>query len=326
MRTSLSFVLLPIVAAFFPGCALWEGELPESLLAQVNGEPITLEDFHLEFRQWIPAPDRDGERADQVALKEACLNHLIERKLLVQEARRSGISLLTEELDQAVLEIRKDYPGGSFEESLGLRGITLDALRGQMEEKLLTEKVVRAALRYEGEIDEKEALRYYDLHRSSFQISARVRVRQIVVSDGEEAIQILKRLKKGERFEKLAIEKSLGPERTLGGDLGFFGKGERPEAFDKVFAMEPGTLSEVIRSPYGYHIFKMEEMRQPRSVSYEEARPRILQELRREKGEEAYQKWLKDLREHAKIRVNRRWLALSTALNSAFVGGDRKTS
>ena len=171
MRTSLSLILLPLVAASFSGCALWEGELPESLLAQVNGEPITLENFHLEFKELIPAPDGDRERADPAALKEACLNHLIERKLLVQEARRSGISLPREELDQAVLEIRKDYPGRSFEERLGLRGITLEALRGQIEEKLLTEKVVRAALRYEGEIDEKEALRYYDLHRAAFQIS-----------------------------------------------------------------------------------------------------------------------------------------------------------
>ncbi len=308
MRISRSLTVLPLVAVFFWGCTPWAGGLPESILAQVDGESITLEAFHLEFKDLILNTEREKERADRIALKEACLNHLIERKLLVQEARRSGISILREELDQAVSEIRKDYPGQGFDERLGLRGITLDVLRAQLEEKLLAEKVVRAALRYEGNVDEKEALRYYDVHRSSFQINSKVRVRQIVVSDGEEAIQILKRLKKGERFEKLAIEKSLGPEKARGGDLGFFSKGERPEEFEKVFAMELGTLSEVIRSPYGYHIFKVEEKKESRSVSYEEARPRILQELKRMKGEEAYQKWLKNQREKEKIKINRKWL------------------
>jgi peptidyl-prolyl cis-trans isomerase C len=308
MRTLLPLILLPLVAFSFWGCTPWEGGLPENILSQVDGEPIPLEAFLLEFKELVLDTGREQELADRIALKEACLNHLIERKLLVQEARRSGINILREELDQAVQEIRKDYPGQGFEERLGLRGINLDVLRTQLEEKLLAEKVVRAALRYGGDIDEKEALRYYDVHRSSFQINLKVRVRQIVVSDGEEAIQILKRLKKGERFEKLALEKSLGPERASGGDLGFFSKGERPEAFEKVFAMEPGTLSEVIRSPYGYHIFKVEEKKESRSVSFEEARPRILQELKREKGEEAYRKWLKNLREKAKIKVNKKWL------------------
>src|SRR5208337_1536472 len=114
------------------------------------------------------------------------------------------------------------------------------------------EKVIRSVFHSQEKVDEKEALRYYEDHRSSFQIGQRVRVRQIVVADGEEAIQILKRLKKGERFEKLAMEKSLGPEKLQGGDLGYFSQGERPGEFDCVFNMEVGAISEVIKSPYGY--------------------------------------------------------------------------
>jgi parvulin-like peptidyl-prolyl isomerase len=82
--------------------------------------------------------------------------------------------------------------------------------------------MMQNALRYRGDIDEKEALQYYETHLSSFRLSQRVRARQIVVADGEEAIQTLKRLKRGESFEKIAMEKSLGPERVNGGDLGYF--------------------------------------------------------------------------------------------------------
>jgi parvulin-like peptidyl-prolyl isomerase len=135
-----------------------------------------------------------------------------------------------------------------------------------------------------------------------------VKARQIVVADGEEAIQILKRLKKGENFEKLAKEKSLGPEKVQGGDLGYFSQGEKPTEFDSVFTMEVGAISEVIKSPYGYHIFKLEEKTQPRPIPFEEAKSEILQELGRKKGEENYQKWLKDLKGKAKVRINKKWL------------------
>ncbi len=167
---------------------------------------------------------------------------------------------------------------------------------------------MRNASRYRGKVDEAEALQYYESHPSSFQVPRKVRVRQIVVADGEEAIQLLKRLKKGESFEKLAAEKSLGPEKVNGGDLGYFSPGERPPEFDRVFEMNVGTLSEVVKSPYGYHIFKLEESLEARQMPFEEARAGILQDLAQQKGEAEYRKWLKGLREKCKIAINKKVL------------------
>ncbi len=81
--------------------------------------------------------------------------------------------------------------------------------------------------------------------------------------------------------------------------------------FDHVFTMEVGGISEVIQSPYGYHIFKLEEKIESRQIPFKEAKLRILQELDRKKGEENYQKWLKNLRGKAKIRVNKKWVRAS---------------
>jgi parvulin-like peptidyl-prolyl isomerase len=184
----------------------------------------------------------------------------------------------------------------------------LEEWKLRLGEKLLAEKVVRRALHPQEKIDEKEALQYYENHRSSFQIGQKVRVRQIVVADGEEAIQILKRLKRGENFEKVAMEKSLGPEKVQGGDLGYFSQGERPAEFDHVFNMEAGTISEVIKSPYGYHIFKLEEKIESRQIPFEEAKVGILQELGQKKGEENYQKWFKGLKGKTKVKINKKWL------------------
>jgi peptidyl-prolyl cis-trans isomerase C len=219
-----------------------------------------------------------------------------------------GLKVSQEELNQAITEIKMDYPGEGFGEKLGLKGMTLEEWKVRLEEKLLAEKMIRSILRYRGEIDEKEALQYYETHMASFQLKPKVRARQIIVADGEEAIQILKRLKKGESFEKLAVKKSQGPEKTKGGDLGYFSQGEKPAEFDYVFSMEVGAISEVIKSPYGYHIFKLEEKIEPRQIPFEEAKSGILQELRLKKGEEEYQKWLKGIKGKAKIKISKKWL------------------
>ena len=308
MKRYFPLLSLPFVFFFLWGCGQWGEGLPEHVLAQVNQEQITVNEFDREFRELILEPGKEAKGTHMGNLKQAYLDQVIERKILVQEARRLGIRISQEELNQAILEIKRDYPGEGFGEKLGLKGTTLEEWKVRLEEKLLAEKMIQSTLPYRGEIEEKEALQYYESHRSSFQLNQTVKARQIVVADGEEAIQILKRLKKGESFEKLALEKSLGPERVNGGDLGYFSPGERPAEFDHVFAMEVGAVSEVIKSPYGYHIFKLEEKIGPRQVPFEEAKVKIVQELRKKKGEEEYQGWLKGLKGKAKVKINRRWL------------------
>jgi peptidyl-prolyl cis-trans isomerase C len=308
MKKSPALLILIILLFFLWGCDQRETGLPEHIIAQVNEEQIPMEAFNREFKELILEPGKEASGAGQGSLRQAYLDQVIERKILVQEARRLGIKVSPEELNQAISEIKKDYSGGGFGETLGLKGMTLEEWKVRLEEKLLAEKVIRSVFHSQGKIDEKEALRYYESHRSSFQIGQKVRVRQIVVADGEEAIQILKRLKKGESFEKVATEKSLGPEKVQGGDLGYFSQGEKPGEFDYVFNMEVGAISEVIKSPYGYHIFKLEEKIEPRQIPFEEAKLGILQDIGQKKGEENYQKWFKGLKGKARVKINKKWL------------------
>jgi peptidyl-prolyl cis-trans isomerase C len=308
MKNYYLFLLLPIMIFTLWGCGQWGGELPDHILAQVNEEQITVDEFNREVKELILEPGQEIKGKNLGNLKEAYLDQVIERKILVQEARRLGIKVSQEELNQAIFEIKKDYPGEGFGEKLNLKGITLEEWKARLEEKLLAEKMIRHALHYRGEIDEKLVPQYYEEHPAVFQIPQKVRARQIVVTSEEEAIQILNQLKKGENFEKLATKKSLGPEKVNGGDLGYFGKGERPAEFDRVFDMEVGAISEVIKSPYGFHIFKLEEKIEPRQISFEEAKAGILQELRQKKGEEEYQRWLKGLKGKANVKINKKWL------------------
>ncbi len=307
MKKILTLLIFVILLFFLWGCGQWGVGLPNHIIAQVNEEQIPIEEFDREFKELMLEPGKEVKGKDLEDLKMAYLDQVIERKILVQEARRLGIKVSPEELNQAISEIKMDYPGEGFGEKLGLKGITLEEWKVRLEEKLLAEKVIRRSFHSQEKVDEKEAFPYYESHQSSFQIGQKVRARQIVVADGEEAIQILKRLKKGESFEKLATGKSLGPEKTQGGDLGYFSQGEKPSEFDHVFTMEVGAISEVIKSPYGYHIFKLEEKIESRQIPFEEAKVGILQELGQKKGEEYYQKWFQELKGKAKVKINKKW-------------------
>ena len=308
MTKSLVALIIPLFLMPFLGCSEWGRGLPDTEIARVNQDAITVDEFDREFKELVFESGKEEKSEVPGTLRRAYLDQMIERKLLAQEARRLGLRVSPEELNLAILEMRKDYPGKGFDERLSLQGVTLEEWRGRLEEKLLAERMMRRARRIQGTIDEKEALQYYETHRPSFELKARVRARQIVVADGEEALQILRRLKKGESFAKLAAEKSLGPEKANGGDLGYFSEGERPAEFDQVFRMEAGQISEVIWSPYGYHIFKVEEKVEARQVSFEEAKAGILEDLERSKGEQEYQRWLKELKNKAKVRINKNLL------------------
>jgi hypothetical protein len=75
-----------------------------------------------------------------------------------QKASEEAMKVSQEELDQAISEIRKDYPGEGFGEKLDVRGTTLDEWKVRLEEKLLAEKVIRSTSHFDWKKDEKEAL------------------------------------------------------------------------------------------------------------------------------------------------------------------------
>ena len=85
----------------------------------------------------------------------------------------------------------------------------------------------------------------------------KIRCAHILVEKLTDAQQILERLKKGEDFAKLAMEKSIDGSRRRGGDLGLFGRGMMVKPFEQAaFNLEKGQISEIVKSEFGYHIIK----------------------------------------------------------------------
>lgn len=106
----------------------------------------------------------------------------------------------------------------------------------------------------------------------------------------ELAASLRERIAAGEDFAALAAEFSDDPvSAEQGGDLGWLEPGIIDDAFDEaLFAMNVGELSEPVQSEFGWHVIRLDEVREPRGQSFEEARMQIEDELRAERAEELY--------------------------------------
>ncbi len=106
----------------------------------------------------------------------------------------------------------------------------------------------------------------------------------------QKAEALLVRIRKGEDFASLAKTESDDPGSALqGGDLGFFGKGVMDPAFEEAaFALEKGEVSELVRSSFGFHIIKVEEISGGTVKPFDEVKSGIMEEIQTERAQQQY--------------------------------------
>src|SRR5438309_8488785 len=103
-----------------------------------------------------------------------------------------------------------------------------------------------------------------------------VHARHILVETEDQAKKIEDELKKGADFAKLAKKESKDPGASDGGDLGFFTKEQMVPEFSTVaFALDPGKISDPVKTQFGWHIIKVEEKRTRKAPDFEQVKPQI---------------------------------------------------
>lgn len=296
-------LVLLLLLCLLPACRK-QTETGSPVLIRVDGRSVTLAQFKKGFAKTLPADEKltEEERGD---LERSYLVQVIDRELALAQADHIGVSVSPQEVEAALLEHRRDYPDGAFEQMLKEREITLEDWRRELEEGLLMEKVVRQAVYSQVQVGEAGIEAYYQEHREEFDRPAQVRARQIVLGSREEGERVLGLLRQGESFAEVARQNSLSPDAEQGGDLGFFARGEMPPEFDAVvFTLPVGRLSDLVQSEYGFHIFLVEERREAMRLPLQAVHDEIRDALRAEKEEQAYQQWLQSLRAKASIEVD----------------------
>ena len=269
------------------------------VVATVNGDPITLAEFQERFGRTGIKPEREAE----LEIKVEFLNRLIERKMMLIEAKRKRIKIGLPEMNKKMEALRVEY-GKDIKDLLASQGVDFEKWKSDIWEDVMIEQLIAREVNRRISVAPTEVRRYYQANSQEFEKPEQVRVRQIVVSTEGEARKVEELLQAGTDFAALAREKSTAPEAERGGDLGYFAMGEMPAEFNVVFGLPKGGISGIVKSPYGFHVFKLEEKRRAGRMSLEEASRSITEKLRREKEDRRYKQWLKELRARTKFEVN----------------------
>ncbi len=169
-----------------------------------------------------------------------------------------------------------------------------------LEQEFLADHMAFLELRDRTVVTEEEIEAYFEAHEEEYRYE--YRVSHILVSTLEEARKV-KELLENNSFAWVANRYSIDPVARRGGDLGYLSKGNMiPEFENVVFEMKPGEISEIVKSDFGYHIIKLDGMRESLvTVDPADVRTQILNKLIMEKREKAYETFLESLRGGADI-------------------------
>ncbi len=313
--------VLPLIlaAALAAGCGRCGGGSapgappPPKTVAVVNGDPIAADAVAHELRDAQAGAEGGGQVKGDV-LRKRVLDDLVDRALLLQQARARSIVVGQDQVERAFLRLRAEYPGSHFEDLLAHERVSQAELKTRLKEQLVLERLFEQEVFPQVQVVDAEVERYYADHPAEFQEPEKVRVLQIVVASRDEAQQIRERLRMNpQTFAEVARKSSIAPEGKRGGDLGFIGKGSGfPEVFDLCFTLPLNAISDVTPSPYGFHIFKVVEKKPAQRRSLDQARPAIVEKLGRDKRTAAQTEYVDALRKRAQIKIDEKTLAAVT--------------
>jgi len=295
-------LVLAVALLLAGGC-----RLPRDTAAEVDGRRIeaselesAVRSFTATFGQLPPALERELPR-----VRRGVLERLIDRELMLAEAGRRGIRPSPEELERTLAPTREGMPAKELEATLAEAGTDRESWRRAAERDLTIERL-QAAITAPVTVSETEIDAWIARHRDRLELPDEVRAAQILVRTEAAAVEARRRIVGGTAFADVAREISLSPDADRGGDLGYFARGQMPPEFDEVvFSLPRGQLSDVVVSPYGFHLFLVTDRRPGRTRSDVELRADVRTALLAGKREEVFRAWLADARVKARIKYNR---------------------
>ncbi|MGM0440967.1 MAG: peptidylprolyl isomerase [Elusimicrobiota bacterium] len=293
-------------------------EVVERVIARVNDEPILLTEFKKraddlieQYEKEVTGPDREQKLKE---FKKRLLDQMIDEKLLIQKAEAEEITVKEEEIDQGMEEIRGRFDSEmDFQNEITKQGLTGENFRENLKQQIrvikLTNQDVRSKISPPTEDEVKE---YYEENKEEMVVPEQVRARHILIKTGDERTEnealkkiedILSKVKKEpQNFSEFAEEFSEGPSANMGGDLGYFAQREMPESFSEAaFNLNIDEVSEPVKTSFGYHIIKVVGKRSSEKRNFSEIRDRLRNLLYQKKMEDEYEKYLRELRDEAKI-------------------------
>lgn len=294
----------------------------DRVVAVVNQEIIMfseVEKWSRSFQEEIQSEDRleRQERIQEVFRK--VLEKLIEEKLIDQEAKKFGIKVTGKEIEGSIEELRRRnaVDQEKFEKLLAAEGLTLEALKKEIEKRILRTKLIQGEVKVESKVEEKELRDFYRKNMDGYRIHESYRTSHILFLIPKEATleqireirkkcqEVLEKIRGGEDFGEMAF---LSSEDTVSrkdrGDLGYFKRGELLPALEReAIRLRVGEVSGVIRTEFGFHLIKLLDRKGGEPPPFEEIKEKVQADYYDKEMEKAFQQFLSKLKEKSIIEI-----------------------
>jgi peptidyl-prolyl cis-trans isomerase SurA len=298
-------------------------ELVDRVAAIVNKDIIALSE--VEKRA---APELDRLAAERNLTTRATkrneiiketLNLLISEKLMDNEVKESNIDVTSADIDAAVEDVKRmnNFDDEKLAAAVAREGFNLrtyrDLVRGQVARLKLVQLKVRSRVKVQEEDLKAEYEKYKRMESEDPELVARhivIGVEENASPEAQErahqrAIAIAREARQpGVDFGQLAKAKSEGSSASSGGDLGPFRRGVMLPEFEKVaFHLKVGEISDPVKTKFGWHIIKLDEIRQVPVKPFAEVKDSLRQRLTNSQLERLTQSYVAELRQNAVVDV-----------------------
>jgi len=297
-------------------------EVINGVAAIVNEDIITIHELSREYAKVAAEMEKkqgalSAEAGNKLRLE--VLNSLIDRKLVKDKIKELNIVISEEEIRQSIEEIKKQnhLSQEALVSALLAQGTTFDQYKTQMKEQLERLRLMSQEVKSKIQVSERELREYYEENRALFSEAPSYRARHIFLkvpknaANAEikrimkKALTVMAEARSETDFAGLAKKYSDDPGAANdGGDLGTFKKGDMlPEIESAVITMNPGEISDIVTTPAGFHIIKLEEVSAAKVKPFETVKATIEETLYRKKSEERFKQWADELRKGATVDI-----------------------
>jgi len=285
----------------------------------VNGSIITEAEVDARLKPYL---ERAAGRIDpnmieqfKKRLRAQALDGVILERIMDEQVKNAGITVSDSDVNERITKLltQQGMTMDGLKSLLTAQGQSFDEFLKEMKKGLAYEKFVDKQVG-PVEINDADALEYYKQNEEDYNTPEQVRASHILLKVAPTATEeekaaakakiekLLKEIKEGADFATLARENSDCPSKAKGGDLGFFERGAMVKPFeDAAFAMQPGQMSDVVETQFGYHIIKVTDRKSAGVTPFEKAKPDIIKTLQQVKKGELFRKYIAKLKAEAKV-------------------------
>lgn len=305
------FILIAIIGAVYMLTNKAPAKVDDKLAAKVNGEEITLAELNNIYSRLPP-------QTQAAVKKQDVLDQMINEKLLMQAAKKQGLSVNQSEVDAFLTNLltQSGLTKTEFNSRLALQNITEKMVYDEIYKQLLITQLYQKEIIDKSDVSQSAIQDYYNANIADFKTSEEVKASHILIcydksyacksnltkQEAYDKLEAIKAQATSANFADLAKENSQDPSSGNGGDLGFFGKGAMVKPFeDAAFALKVGEISDVVETEYGFHLILLTDKKAATVLTLDEVSSEIKQTITSTGQQDAFKVYLEGLKAAATI-------------------------